>query len=284
LITKEEIKEIVSATINEKNITKDFLKQRNLLDVDSEDYLVNNNSNSITAPRNDLENKPFVIFSSCPNPLLENLQVKNQEFQEWVDKNSTINLEEHSVILISKSKKNFDLGSITYNNDYNSRIGRYIEFFENGFVESGFGFPLIYGWKDERTFLNLCRTTGLFWAFLLFIKKFYDLHKYDGNLDIRICVHNSQSLTLTGFGGKLENGNIWLDPSGDWYDTSTPSTHRQNLEIRKSISIEELISKNILKIAREFSNKLSNVYGLESSKCYDYDGSFNFKNFTSIND
>lgn len=283
MLTKEEVNQIVNAVINEKYPAEYFLNQRNLLDVNSKDFAITNNSNSLTNPNDDLKDKPFVVFSSCPNPLLENVQIKNKEFQEWLEKNAQITLEKYPVKLVSDSKKLYDLESITYNNDYNSRINRYAEFFENGFVEMGFAFPLIHQWKKESTYLNLCRTTGLFWTFLLFVKKFYDLQKFKKTIDVRICVHNSQDLELFGFGGNLKNGNYWANPPGDFYDTSI-STHRQNLQIKQTIPIQELTLKNITKFTKSFSDKLSNAFGLEFARCYNYDGSFNFKNFTAIND
>lgn len=281
---KNLIKEL-SELFNKNKNKKQFLKERNLLDENANDFAVCHNSNTLrnTGGKTVEENPTFVTFSACLVPLTKNLEIKNTKFFDWIEKNSNAQINDHSVNLIPKSKKIFDLDSITFNNDYNGRIFRYAEFIENGYVEHGFTFPLIYD-IDDRAVLDLCRTTGRFWAFLIFIKKYFDWQKFNQTLEIRLIVHNCKELTISGFGGKNENGQYFAEPTGQWWDYDYPSTHRQNIEILKSIKIAELTTKNITKNTKEFSDKLAHTFNLDSSRCYNHDGTFGFDKFNPQND
>lgn len=273
--------------IKENKDVEQFLKKRNLLDENANDFAVCHNSNTLrnTGGKTVEENPTFVTFSACPISLIKNLEIKNAKFVDLIEKNPNIQINNHSVNIIPNSKKIFDLDSITFNNDYNGKISRYAEFIENGYVEHGFTFPLIYDTQtSDRAVLHLCRTTGRFWAFLIFIKKYFDWQKFNQTLEIRLIVHNCKGLTISGFGGKNENGQSFADPTGEWWDRDYPSTHRQNIEILKSIKIAEFTTKNITKITKEFSDKLAHTFNLDSSKCYNHDGNFSFESFKYYND
>lgn len=282
MVTKNEINEI----INESKHAEEFLKKRNLFDVDAENFAVNYNSKILKNFANsEITDTPFVTFSSCTHPFIANLKISDKEFLGWLENNSNCAINSHTVTIIPESKKRFDLDSITFNDDYNGYIHRYTEFIENGYVEQGFTFPLIYDMRQEKlSILDLCRTTGLFWAFLVFIKKYYNWMKFDQSLDVRLIVHNSNSLTLSGFGGKNEHGNNWPEPTGMWWDQPLPATYRPNLEIKKTINAKELSNVEIPKIAKEFSDRLANAYNFDFSRCYNHDGTFSFDNFTNYND
>lgn len=283
---KDTFKKILDNLIEHNKKEDSFLLKRNLIDPDKEDFGINHNSKTLLDchHKGDTKIHSFVTFSAYPTES-KKYEINDKKFHDWIKDNSTVNINEHVVQIIPDSKIHYDLDSITFNNDYNGIIRRYTEFVENGYLEQSFVFPLIWdSHKNDLIVLDLCRTTGLFWAFLIFIKNYYKYQKYLKNLEIRLIVHKSKELTLSGFGGTVDNNHFWTEPTGDsYYGEKLPSTHRDNIEIKKDVLIKDLTDIQIPIIAQNFSNKLSNGYDLEFAKCYNHDGTFNFKKFVGYN-
>lgn len=281
---KDSLKKILDKLIDLNMKEDPFLLKRNLIDVDKDNFGKNHNSESILNYKGEpIQTQSFVSFSVYPDNDIK-FEINNKENLEWLKKNSRINLNGNSVPIIPNRKTHYDLDSVTFNNDFNARINRYTEFIENGYIEQGFARPLIWNEHDGLIVLDLCRTTGLFWSFLIFIKNFYEWQKYTKNLEIRLVIHNSNLLTLSSFGGTTGDETKWADPHGQWYDFQSPSTYRKNIQIIKSVKIKELTEKNIPNLVRIFSDKLSNAYDIEFARCYNHDGTFNFEKFTYYDD
>lgn len=263
-----------------------FLEFRNLFDPESENFGLNHNSKKL---HNEIglesEDKiPFVLFSSCPTDLME-FNVKDSNHIQWIKENSNVTIQKYKINYPKASKEHFDIDSLILNDDFNGRIRQYIEFYENGFVEQGFTFPMIYGnRKNEPCGVSLGRITMAFWCFLYFLKKYYSKIDFTRNIDLRIIIRNSDILSLTGFKGKTErDGIIWMGIYDDNHSHNITETHHKNILIKKEVDLNSLSNSKIEEIVRLFSNKIANAYDLDSAKCYNFDGTFSFENYVDFN-
>jgi len=260
-----------------ENSSKRFLQKRNLLDPDHVGFGKNYNSSLLynEAGQKFDDDPPFVLYGCIPKTKLE-LDITSMEIQNWFVNNKTVTIENKKITMLH-DKRMFDLDSITFNDDYNGRIRHYVEFLENGYVEQGYTFPLIYDYKNDLPpALDLGRITSMLWGFLSFCKKFYDFVKCDSDFDIFLAIRNSRYFTLAGFNGKLENGYAYSEPDKTGRFTKT---YRKNILLSKEILSTKFTEENIKKIVRRFSDKIANCYNLEFSYSYDYDGTLNEKNF-----
>lgn len=266
-----------------------FLKDRNLTDYASEKFGHNKNSTGLENPLKYLatSKKPFVLFTSYPKYLLENIPIKSEELTNWLEQYRTITIPNFNTVFLKGFEK-FDLDSITYHYPDPREYTRYLELNENGLVEQGFTKPLIYhsmGNPSVTPFLHLCWLTGAFWAFLTFCTKYYTHIGFRNEFEVRLSVRDIKDLMLMGFGGGLKNGNKWADPAdhSNW-DSSKPKTDHTNLSlIKHDLNIENLSEKRIAEITREFSDKISNAYDLKTSMCYNHDGTLNYELFSFYN-
>jgi hypothetical protein len=94
-----------------------------------------------------------------------------------------------------------------------------------------------------------------------------------------LSIRDVKDLMLMGFNGKTENGSRWADPTDSYnWDSEKPRTEKSNIFLKKQIiSKDSLTPDFIQKITREFSDKISNAYGLEYAYCYNFDGSLNYE-------
>jgi hypothetical protein len=265
--------------------SKVFLSTRKLLDVTSSDFGININSNKLESSIKNLhgEEKPFVLFSSCPKFLLKKLPVNSKEYADWLNTKGRIKIKGNDTMFLSGHSKRTDMDDVTYEFNNHGKIMRYLELNQNGFVEQGITSPIIYDDNYGNSVipvLNLYSVTGSFWAFALFCKQYYDFIKFDGEIDIRLSVHNSKELMLKGFGGITDatGSSRWLEPNSRWwYKVNLPRTTHQNISlVIDNVKTDKLTEDYIESRIREISNKLSNAYGLKSARCYNFDGSFNF--------
>jgi len=153
-----------------------FLISRKLIDSDHDDFGLNYNSQMLhnDAGSEHDTNPPFVLFSSCPIDLMNDVKVKSAEHIQWIKENSRIEIQGHEIDYLKISKTHYDLDSLILNDDFNGCIRQFIEFNENGFIEQGFSFPMIYDGREEMPpGLSLGRITIAFWCFLYFLKKYY---------------------------------------------------------------------------------------------------------------
>ncbi len=272
------------------NIEKEFekfLNLKNLTDPKSEDFGLSHNSQNL---HNDAgsqyeKNTPFVLFSSCTIDLMNYEKIKTPEHIQWIKENSRIKIQDYEIDYLKFSKEHYDIDSLMFNDDYNGRTRQFIEFNENGFIEHGFSFPMIYDVnKENPPGLSLGRITIAFWCFLYFLKKYYSQINFSKKIDIRIAVRNSDILTLTGFKGKTErDGIIWMGAYDNNSSYNFTNTHHKNILIKKEIDLEPLSDSKIAEIVKLFSNKIANAYDLDFAKCFNHDGTFSFKNYIDFN-
>ncbi|EGP93268.1 hypothetical protein [Nitrosarchaeum koreense] len=269
----------------EKKPFEQFLEFRHLFNPESEDFGLNHNSENLHDETNS-ESKakvPFVLFSSCPTDLME-INVKDSSHIQWIKENSNITIQEYEINYLRVSKTHFDIDSLILNDDFNDRVRQYVEFYENGFIEQGFAFPMIYGnRKDDPYGVSLGRITIAFWCFLYFLKKYYTKLGFSGNIDLRIIVRNSDVLSLTGFKGKINENRIWGGIYDDSSNHNVTKTYHRNILIKKEVSLNGLTDYKIEEIVKLFSNKIANAYDLDFARCYNFDGTFSFENYVDYN-
>ncbi|MCH8915790.1 MAG: toll/interleukin-1 receptor domain-containing protein [Thaumarchaeota archaeon] len=275
------LEKLPKTTIKTTNETfQTFLQKRYLLDQNSSHFGINPNSKKL---RNRLPHlaeveQPFVLFSASPTNLLDDLPVNSRNFEEWLEKFRSIELE-NSRLVFYKGTKKIGLDTVSYFYDHPSEYSRYLEFNSNGFVEQGFTDPLIYPFHgselSDAILLHLCWMSGAFWAFLLFYRKYCEYMAYDGEFDISLSIRNANSLMLMGFGGSTDNNAKWSEPWTSYWDVSKPKTEKTNIQIKKHLNLNSLTDKKIKELTREFSDKIANAYGLEFALCYNNDGTIN---------
>jgi hypothetical protein len=264
---------------------EEFLEFRNLFNLESENFGLNHNSKEL---HDDIDSEsekdtPFVLFSSCPIDLTD-IHVKDSNHINWIKENSIVTIQDYEINYLKTPKEHFDVDSLILNDDFNGRVRQYIEFYENGFIEQGFTFPMIYGGRrDDPQGLSLGRITMAFWCFLYFLKKYYSKMEYSGNLDLRIIIRNSDILSLTGFKGTTERGGMWTGVYDDNNNRNVTETYHKNILIKKEMDLNVLSDSKIEEIVKLFSNKIANAYDLDSAKCYNFDGTFSFENYVDFN-
>jgi hypothetical protein len=231
-----------------------------------------------------IEPKPVVLFSASPKFLLEGIKITSTEFKEWLFQHARLKIKDRNTIFLPSLEPEVRLGSVTYYNHINGEKTKYLELQDNGFIEQGFTNPQIYGINQsgfKSPIIHLCFTTGAFWTFVTFCKKYYDYLNYEGELDIRLIISNSDKLVPIGFGGTTKQGK-WAEPFDSFYWTgSIPHTDYRHIMLKKEISSKNILSEEFIEdLVHDFSNKIANAYGLEFSMCYNEDNSFNFELFS----
>lgn len=269
--------------------TETFLAGRNLLNASDDSFAKNNHYDSLWARIDESvipNGKPYVLYSSCPKELRNRVDVNSRDFDEWVKLHSTVEIKGHKIPFLN-GRKEIELEAVSYEDSPrgDEKIYKYWEFHNNGFFEQGVTDPIVYdAHGDDRNLyalLHLCWLTGSFWAFLKFCKLYYDRIGMKESFDVFLSIRNSKDLMLMGFGGKPREDLKYIEPfKSEWY-MKKPRTNRDNISLKiESLTVDQLTDEFIEKKVREISDKLSNAYGLESSRCYNYDGSFNFELMT----
>ena len=268
-----------------------FLKKRKLYDAESTNFAENEHVGLLkTQVEDELapNGKSIVFFSACPKILKDMVDVNSKVFTDWLEQHQTIKIQDHSSKFL-KGDKTISLDQLTYYYDHSGQgdIYSYIDFMKNGFFEQGITRWIIHSdatQKGKFVLLNLCFLTGAYWAFLIFCKKYYEKIRYEEEFDVFLSIRNSKDLTLMGFGGKIKKDNgesKWAEPYDHWWDSKLPQTKLLNISLRlESITTKDLSDDFIEKQVRKISERISNAYGLSSSMCYNFDGTFNFGLFS----
>ncbi len=231
----------------------------------------------------EVDGKSHVLFSVCPHHLIERIDITSSALKDWIKDHVDVQLESLRTPCVPRKRK-IGLDNIVYYDDPTGeeKFYKYLEINRNGFIEQGFTVPLIWSWKytdKNLAWLQLCFLTGAFWAFLKFCKNLFDHLQFEEKFDVFLSITNSQNLVLRGFGGTTRRG-VWAEPESIYGEGKFPTTEIKNIGLTiPSITKDSLTDDYIKKQARMMSDRISNAYGIETSRCYNLDGSFNFKLF-----
>ena len=276
---------------NNVESSESFLKKRNL-ELESPDFAANENTEFLWPRIDDKElpnGKSYLLFSACPKKLQNIVDPNSNDLTKWINEQGMIELKDGQHCRFIEGTKKIKLGSISYHKNPigDERIYKYTEFHKNGFIEQGITDPIIRGEPQEDKqipFLHLCWFTGALWAFVKFCKKYYDKIDFKNEFEIKVSIRNSQDLTLAGFGGLIQEHHEWAEPFSSHWGQSIPHTTEKNISLTlDSLSTSKLTESFIEQQIHEISNQISNAFGLEKSRCFNYDDTFNFKMFSWYN-
>lgn len=268
-------------------LSDDFLKKKRLIwEHEREEYGINDSADSLfdwvtegKAVANTYRH--FVQFSACPKHLLEDIDLHSEDFSEWLQYNKNISLDGRKYNWLPRTLiEKIGLGRRSFNQYLREdKLTRYVELYNNGFVQEGLSFRLIRPVAEmAKAALHLCWTTGAFWSFVIFCRQYYAYLKVKDEIDIFFTVHAVKDLSLFGFGGTTAAGK-WAEPYSPHYGAGFPETPLFNVVLHEKIRSDATDSE-IAKMIRRTSDKVSNAFGISSSRCYNKDGSFNFEMFS----
>lgn len=269
---------------------KGFLERRNLSDRTSDSFCHSENYLKLsTQTGKPPADSPAVVLSSCPRLLEERVDIGADSIRDWLKDNPTVKVEGRTVGVFKTH--DFQTGSDSVTCSYTRPAGgarrevlEYVEIQRNGFVEQGLCRRLIRPRNGSQLFLDLGGTAVALWAFLKFLRSFYQKIGYLGEFSAYLSVRNADQLDLHGFMGEDKHGVPWAAPGEDEFYTGMPEipllnpVHPEkpsdrNLQHQRDLAVGELDDQKISETVRKFSTRISNSFGLQKAYCYNADGS-----------
>ncbi|WP_027003707.1 AlbA family DNA-binding domain-containing protein [Hugenholtzia roseola] len=249
-----------------------FLKKRNLEDEDDASFGLNRNSKSLFSTVVNETNfpKPLVLFSLIPKfPKEEKINLSVSELRDWLKRNATGYYPDPSKSLYQSSYfYDLKLDGILLKNIlvYEREINSYFEILNNGFVEAGLSNSIIYPYKNKQTnndevAIHLTDIITYEMLLLGFSKKFYELIKYYDDVLLQISFVNMLNLKPYGFHYNYDNFRTReLD--------SLYNKQHNNFKLNFRFNPKTLTENDILTIAKNHSEKIGRVFGLEYDRCF----------------
>lgn len=253
-----------------------FLNKRGLLNEAESGFGLNHHSKKLKFHRSDPNNSPFTVFSSIPLHLdPERVDTISQEFTNWLNENTSGYLpNERARLIYNITEKNIDLNGVVYPEPVPSRedndpenYRHYLYADNNGSFEFGMS-DVFYNHQGNRI-LHMGRLVGLFWIFLSFVGKAYEMINYEGEIYLQTSFANVDNLVLGGF-----EGSGWAEPySWNYENPCKPSSN--NFKINLRVKKEDLLSPDSIEtIVKEFSLKVSRAFGLDNARCFNGEGNY----------
>ena len=272
-IIKHLKKKINNRLIHTEQDSTVFLQKRNIVDKESDDFCVNENSKKLTnvIATSKYQNKfapnihPKILFSACPPKLLKDVPANLSEYRSWL--NEQIIKVKNLNIDFSSGEKKIGGEKIMYYNASELTFFKYLEIHSNGFVEQGFTESFMYVNKvrgfDPQIHLEISCVVHAFWTFLIFCKEHYSHYNYEGDLDVFLSIKDADQLIPVRFGELDQNNRRELEPwKNDWFGEK-PETDEKNIQVIEQIKINDLFGSHIKNLTRRFADKIANMYGVE---------------------
>jgi len=287
-----EIREMYQRSGRMGDERKDFLRQRNLLDTTADSFCQNANSLELATPTGKSPNdSPMVALSSCPRFLEERVDIAADDIRAWLKDNPSVKVEHKTTHVFPTSDFQTSSDSVTcsyirYAGGTPHEVLEYVEIHRYGFVEQGLCRRLIRSVTGPELFLNLGGTTVAFWAFLKFLRNFYQKIDYLDEFSVYLSIRNADQLGLHGFMGRdeqqtplvasHEDSSIYHRmPMVSYFQPVHPKKPRyRNFQHQRSLTVSGLDDQKISDVVKEFSTRIANNFGLQKAHCYDADGSF----------
>lgn len=287
-----ELREMYLASNKIERVREDFILKKNLTNVSNKEFGLTTNSDNLLSKLG-IENKyeyPIVTLSSCPRFLEEKVNFSSDTFQSWLSKNSFTKIQNQDIEIFRYNPPILEQNSITIlrKMGMNDKILEYLEIQRNGFIEQCKTLQLIHS-DGNKFVLNLGRLTVALWAFLYYVKNFYQQIDYLDEFSIFMSIRNSNRLELCGLLGLSERGHPYSTESDDLfrylditpmytattYDPVFPTTQKeQNLSHSVNLTMNNLTDEEIYDIVKNFADRISNAFGLAKAHCYNNDGTF----------
>lgn len=245
----------------------DFMKKKNLLDVDSTDFGVNQNSKLLLSEVPTKLNRPtpIVIFSLFPKyPNEEKINLPFYEFQSWFLQNSSGYSPYSSISIFDPFNHDIRLDGIVLKKVYGNDISSYFEALNNGYVEAGFSNSFIEVNSNKfnstiNAYVTLTPIVVYEMMFLGFAMKFYDLAKYYDEVLLQISFVNTIGYTLCRFNNKYNLG---------WRDSPPSNKQHNNFKLTYRFNPKTLTEEMINQIAKRHSESICRAFGLEQDFCF----------------
>jgi hypothetical protein len=150
-------------------------------------------------------------------------------------------------------------------NTYDKEMSSYFEILNSGFVESGFSSSMVCTYKDYQSSqvvsASLTHIIGYEMAFLNFAKKLYDFLRIYDNVLLQVSFVNMLNVKLFEFNKKYDN--LTHYSRGD-----ISNKHNKNFILSCDFNPGTLTDEDILSIAKDHSEKICRVFGLEKDYCF----------------
>jgi hypothetical protein len=248
-----------------------FLKKRNLLDEDTNEFGFNKNSISLYSDIPNVTNfpKPFVLFSlftKYPNDEKIILPIPN--FLKWLEDNSKgyKPCPEKSLFHASFDY-DIKLDGIIMKVYKDKNLTSYFEILNNGYVEAGLSNSFIYfnGNDDQKiVFIELTKIIAYEMMFLHFACKIAELAKYYDEILFQISFVNVLNLNLTAFHDKYQ-GNLRR------VTIDNGNKQHNNFKLHYRFNPKTITEDQIIMIAKQHSEKICRAFGLMTDYCFDND-------------
>jgi len=255
-----------------KNRTSEFnafLIKRNLLDVESLEFGQNLMSKRIYSEIPNLSGfpKPIILFSLIPKyPNEDKINISVADLKAWLSTNSRGYAPCPSLSLYSVGYDNeLKLDGLVLKNSYNKEMSSYFEILNSGFVESGFSSSMVCTYKDYQNSqvvsASLTHIIGYEMALLNFAKKLYNFLKIYDNILLQMSFVNMLNVKLFEFNKKYDN-------LTHYSRSDIANKHNKNFTLSCDFNPGTLTDEDILSIAKDHSEKICRVFGLEKDYCF----------------
>ena len=234
---------------------KEFLKRRNLDDKDKENFALTPLSERMRETLSEMdegcEEKPFVLFASCPHHLEERMAVTSKNFSEWTSNNGYVPTPGRSVVFLS-GRQSITADSLRYleqnHKGFHGKTYRYVEIFRNGYVEKGLCAD-VFGWSKGELFFDISSFMAAFCAYMDFIRKLYREYGYSDEVSIVVALSHEEGIKAYNFRPSERIGYGY------------PVAQGKNFLFARSVILSELEGDKVKEIVNEFVERVLNHFG-----------------------
>ncbi len=264
-----QVRDMFEFSRNRTNEFNDFLKKRNLFDVDNKNFAQNRNTGELLSdvPEQTGFKKPVVLFSLIPKfPNNEKFDISHQDLKRWLEQNEKGYAPLPSKHLFySWNKPDLKLDGTIFKFHSGNDLSSYFEILNSGFIEAGFSRTFFWPFRNrnEKMFIagNLTYLVGYEMLILGWAKNFYDYIGYYDDVLLQISFSNVLGIKLFGFHHELK-----INPFYETDDTS--NKQNQNLKLEFAFKPKDLTSEQILNNAKRHSEKICRAFGLTQELCF----------------
>ena len=264
LADEHEVRAMVLESKSSSDEVKEFLKKRNLDDKDKEDFALTPLSKKMRETLAEVdegcEEKPFMLFASCPHHLEERMAVTSEKFLEWTSHNGYVTpFGKRFVFLagrLSITAEGFRCVDQNHRRFQDGKTYRYAEIFRNGYVEKGLCVD-VFCWNGE-VFFDISSFVAVFYAYMDFIRKLYGEYGYSDEVSIVVALSHEEGIKAYNFRPNERR----------WY--GYPVAQGKNFLFARPVILSELGDDKIKEIVNEFVERVLNHFD-ERIENYEFD-------------
>lgn len=245
----------------------DFLKKKNLWDIDSPDFGVNQNSKMLLSevPIKLKKPTPLVIFSLFPKyPNDEKINLPFYEFHSWLRQNDKGYSPCQSLSIFEHYYYDLRLDGVVLKNMSGKDLSSYFEILNNGYIEAGFSNSFMRVYSDQlygtlNAGVSLTPIVVYEMMFLGFARKFYDFAKYFDEVLLQISFVNTLGYITLDHNSKYNLG---------WRGSPPSNKQHNNFKLTYRFNPKTLTDEMVNQIAKSHSESICRAFGLEQDFCF----------------